>query len=296
MKGAPVVSEVGHAAIRVTDLAAAEEFAVEVMGLSVTERSGDAVWLSHGGSHHSLQYIKGDRDAVDHVGLVARDEDALAEVRARIEGAGLSVVSDGPLGPGIEDGFAFEAPEGFVVEVYSRMTQAADASPGPGVRPNRLGHINFFVRDPAPMRALLIELLDFRISDLIEGGVFLRCNVDHHGIGVFEGNGLLHHHAWEVSSIVELAALADLIDARGGAVLWGPVRHGMGNNIALYLQDTSGAIVEYYCEMDRIYDDANYVPGNWERTGDKWYSLWAPGFPDGFAELGLPPHRHDSES
>jgi catechol 2,3-dioxygenase len=295
VKRAPVISEIGHAALRVTDLAAAEAFAVHVMGLSVSERSDDSVWLTHGDSHHSLQYMSGEQDVVDHVGLVARDGEALVEIRARIDSARLPVVSDGPLGPGIEDGFAFEGPEGFVIEVYSRMSRAAATYSGLGIRPNRFGHVNFFLRDPAPMQRLLTELLDFRVSDLIQGGVFLRCNVDHHGIGVFEGAGLLHHYAWEVPSIAELAALADLVDARGGAVLWGPVRHGMGHNIALYLQDTTGVIVEYYSDMHRIYDDANYVPGNWERTGHKWYSLWGPGFPDGFAELGLPPHRHGSK-
>jgi catechol-2,3-dioxygenase len=296
MKNAPVISEVGHVAIRVADLDAAVEFATRVFGLSVTDRSDGSVWLSCDGNHHNVEYAEAGHNAVDHVGLVARDSDALAEIRSRIAAAGWSIVSDVPLGPGVEDGFAFEGPGGFVFEIYSRMKKVVADSSFAGVRPNRFGHVNFFVDNADAMQTLLVQLLDFRISDRIaengtELGVFLRCNADHHGVGVFRGGDVLNHYAWEVTSIADLAALADLMDRRGASVLWGPVRHGMGRNIALYLQEPSGLVVEYYADMQRIYDEGNYVPGEWETAGHKWYSLWAPGIPDGFMGLGLPPVR-----
>jgi catechol 2,3-dioxygenase len=284
-----VISEVGHVAVRVRDLAAAEETATNLLGLDITERGPDAVWLTHGAPHHSLHYLSSDVDAVDHVGLVAPDAEAVAAARERVEAAGWTVVRDGPDGPGVQDGFVFAGPEGSVFEIYSDMSRVQPRTDTPGVRPSRLGHVNLFLRDPSAMQRMLIDLLDFRVSDLAGEGQFLRCNVDHHGIGVFPGPGFLHHYAWEVPSISELAAVADLVDRRGGSVLWGPMRHGIGNNISTYFLEPSGLVVEYYAEMERIYDDDHHQPRDWPTDDHKWLSLWGPhALPDGFTELGLP--------
>jgi len=281
---------VGYVTIQVADLDAAERFALDTVGLFVTDRGDDHISFSHGTQHHSLQYIRSTENAFDHIGLVARDSEALATIRSRIEGEHLTIVAEGPMTGGVEDGFAFEAPGGFVIAVYTRMTEVDVPLPGPGVRPSRLGHANFFATDHEALRDLFMRDLDFRVSDLIPGGTFMRCNVDHHGIGVFQGAGVLHHYAWEVPTAIELGQFADLIDAQGGSVLWGPTRHGMGRNIATYVQEPSGLVVEYYADMQRIYNDETYEPGEWSTEGHKWYSLWGPEpLPDGFSALGLPP-------
>jgi catechol 2,3-dioxygenase len=289
MQRRSLISEVGHVSIQVRDLEAAEECATNVVGLTVSDRSPHAVWLTHGVTHHSLRYVQGDTDAVDHVGLVARDGDAVEELRARIEAAGLAVRRDGPADDGVSDGFTFVGPEGFELEIYSEMEAVGRGADARGVRPARLGHVNFSPREPGPMQEMLIDLLGFRVSDRAGDGAFLRCNVDHHGVGVFPGHGQLHHYAWEVASIAELGALADLVDSRGGSVLWGPARHGIGRNIATYFQEPSGMVIEYYADMQRIYDDDHHVPTNWSMDGHKWFSLWGPQIPDGFTTLGLPP-------
>ncbi|TCK21973.1 VOC family protein [Pseudonocardia endophytica] len=288
---APVIADVGHVALRVRDLPAAEEFATNVLGLQVTERTDDTLWLSHGDPHHSLRYVAGGEDALDHVGLVAADTESLEEVRKRVESAGLRIVSDEPVGRGVDDGFTFSDPDGFVFAIYTRMRPSGLSAPTSAVlRPRRLGHVNFFVADPRRTERMLTEVLDFRVSDRMADGVFLRCNVDHHGIGVFPGPGRIHHAAWEYPSMIEIAAIADLVDARGGSVLWGPLRHGMGRNIATYVLEPSGFVQEFYCDMQQIYDDALHVPGVWSPEGHKWVSLWGPHLtPDGFTELGLPP-------
>jgi catechol-2,3-dioxygenase len=296
---APVISEIGHVAVRVRDLAAAEEFATSLVGLQVTDRTADEVWLTHGACHHSLHYIRADEDALDHVGLVAPDSESIGEIRQRVDAAGLQTLDDGPLGPGVEDGFTFQDAEGFAFEIYSRMTRVEPSFTTVAVRPRRFGHVNFFPRDAARMQKVLIDVLDFRISDTAgEHGAFLRCNVDHHGIGVFPGPGLLHHYAWELPTMVEVAAIADYVDARGQSTLWGPMRHGIGRNIATYVREPSGLVVEFYSDMERIYDDALHVPGHWDvEQGHKWLSLWAVHtVPDDFMEMGLPPAKRASSA
>jgi catechol-2,3-dioxygenase len=148
--------------------------------------------------------------------------------------------------------------------------------------------VTITLQDPGDMCDFMQTVLDFRISDDFNAGFFLRCNVDHHGIGLFPGPPKLHHHAWEVSSAVELGQVGDRVDEAGGSLLLGPARHGAGDNIAVYYLEPSGAVVEYYCDMLRIYDEAAYEPVQWDLTSHKWFSRWAPMMPDGFLELGVP--------
>ena len=287
---APVINQIGHVALRVRDLEAAEEFATNLVGLHVTERSDDALWLTHGAAHHTLQYLRADADAFDHLGLVAPDAESVEIIQERVTAAGLEILDGPDERPAVGDGFYFRA-EGFTFEIYTRMATVAPVVTT-ALRPSRLGHANFFVAEPARLQKVLKEVLDFRVSDHAgPQGEFLRCNVDHHGIGVFPGAGVVHHYAWEYPSMYEVAGMADAIDARGGSTLWGPLRHGMGRNIATYVKEPSGMLVEFYADLERIYDDTRHVPGRWDFEGDhKAVSLWARhDIVDEFMAAGLPP-------
>lgn len=284
-----VITGINHVALRVRDVEAAVKTAEDLMGLRVVEEDGDRVYMTDGAPHHSLVYVEADTDAVDHIGLVASGPEVLAQLRERLEAAGHEVVSDTPLNAATEDGFAFAGPEGFVFEVACGHGRLEPSRRPRNSRASRFGHVTFTCADPAPMIRLCLEQLEFRLSDIVGEGGFMRCNVDHHGIGVFPGETQLHHYAWEVQSIVQMSELADLVDARGESMLWGPGRHGPGNNIATYYTEPCGMVVELYTDMQRIYDDTTFEPGNWVTEGHKWFSLWSPHVPDGFFDLGLPP-------
>ena len=284
----PVISAIGHVAIVVTDLDAAVNNATTIMGLRVSERREGEVDLTHGADHHSLQYLAGETDGLHHVGLVAADTAALAEIRSRAEAAGITVLQATPFDGSVAEGFVLEGPEGFLFEIYRGMSADQPRYAPTGVKPNRFGHVTISVADPGPMRDLFQRVFDFRLSDEVAGLTFLRCNCDHHGIGIMAGSPGLHHHAWEVQSTHELGQLADHLDGLDGSILWGPSRHGAGNNIAAYYQEPCGTVVEYYCDMLRIDDDASYQPTDWDLSNPKWFSRWAPLMPEGFQELGIP--------
>jgi catechol-2,3-dioxygenase len=291
MASRPVISAIGHVALQVRDLEASVRVANELLGLTERERRDGAVDLTEGAPHHTLQLTAGGVDAVDHIGLEAADAEALAEVRARVARAGLTVVSEHPLDVVLNEGFAFEGPEGFTWEVYVGMPQQPVRYKPLGVRPNRLGHVTFQVTDLAGFETFLADVLDFRVSDRVDGVVcFMRCNVDHHGIGFSQSNvSKLHHYAWEVQSTGDVGLWCDRVDEDGGTVLWGPVRHGCGRNIAAYVEDPSGIVIEYYADMERYYDELTFVVPTRDVTDHKWYSLWSPMLPEGWRELGVPP-------
>jgi catechol-2,3-dioxygenase len=286
----PAIADIGHVALRTRDLDRAVFMATNVMGLREVERRDDWVYLTHGAEHHTLMYRAAAEDAVDHIGLEAAGEEGLATVRERVALRGLEVVSDGPLYPGVTDGFAFVGDGGFVYDVSTGVARDQPSFHPTGVRPQRLGHINLHPEDPDAARAFFEDVLDFRLSDTITGqGYFLRCNSEHHGVALLRGRGTLHHHAWQVESIADLGRLADLLDEQRIDLLWGPLRHGAGNNVAAYFAEPAGTVVEFYADMEHIYDEASFVPRTWDADDKRWYSRWSPGRPADFRSFGLKP-------
>jgi catechol 2,3-dioxygenase len=284
-----VIASVGHVALRVRDLERAVDVGTQVMGLRASRQTPDAADLTCGSARYALQLQRADVDAFDHLGLEAEGPEALAEIRRRLDAAGIPLVSDGPLDEALTDGLAFELPGRVLLEVYVGMPHDQPDYVPTGVRPTRFAHVNVYVPDPEPALEVLVGVLDFRVSDRIRGGAFTRCNADHHAIAVLPGDSKLHHHAWEVEGIADLGRLGDVLDASGSALVEGPVRHGIGRNIAAYFEGPAGEAVEYYTDMELIHDDAAHVPGEWAVEGTEWYSRWTPRLPsEHFRRLGAP--------
>ena len=128
-----------------------------------------------------------------------------------------------------------------------------------------------------------------RGSDVIgdDYAYFMRCNPDHHGIALLPGKGTFHHHAWQTQSVADLAKLGDRLNKAGRDLIWGPVRHGAGHNIAAYYVEHSGAVVELYTDLEQIYDD-NREPIVWGAE-DNWWNMWSDYRPLDFRDFGIPP-------
>lgn len=284
-----VISEMGPVSIRTSDFAQSVQDAQQILGLRETRRTEGVSYLAADNVHHELSYVESDIDGLDSLGLIAPNGDALREIRRRVEDEGFAIISEKPTGEGVEDGFTFSGPEGFAFEISTGLARVEQAPLGFG--PNRYGHFNFHPQDHHGMVKFLTKVLDFRISDVIgtggSSGYFLRCNTEHHGIAVIKGAGTLHHHAWQAQSVTELTKLGDRLHALGRELLWGPVRHGAGNNIACYYKEHSGNVVELYTDIEQIYDD-NREPVVWE-DGEVWWNQWNSYLPTDFRKHGLAP-------
>ncbi|WP_166879991.1 VOC family protein [Salinibacterium sp. ZJ450] len=282
-----LISEMGYVGLQTTNLADSVFDATQILGLRETDRDANAVYLSAGEAHHELVYVESDVNGVDGFGLVASDGDALRQIRSRVQDEGFRIVNSKPRLDGIEDGFAFVGPEGFLFEIYIGMQKAGRVERTFG--PDRYGHINFHPRDVTGMMKFLHRVLDFRLSDTIgdDYAYFMRCNPDHHGIALIRGEGTLHHHAWQTQSIADLSKLGDRLNAVGRELIWGPVRHGAGHNIAAYFVETTGAVVELYTDLEQIYDDSR-SPVVWSE-GDNWWNMWSSYRPTEFRKYGITP-------
>lgn len=270
-----VISQIGYIAMQTKDIEGTLAHARDILGLTETGRTGNAVFLSSAArKHHELVYLDSPEDALSHIGLVARDVAALHTVRRRIADGGYPIISEVPLHPGVSDGFAFVGPDNFVFEIYLDMddSQFVPLSHAP----DRFGHVNLHPTNLQKMKDFLVNTLDFMISDVIGDDFvyFLRCNPEHHGIALVKGRGWLHHHAWQVQSIADLGKLGDRLHESGARLLMGPVRHGAGHNIAAYYVEPTGAVVELYSDLEHIYDD-NRPPIVWPADDRQWATKWS---------------------
>ena len=275
-----MITAIGHVALQVPDLDESVRWATTVMGLREAARDGGTSYLSHGAPHHSLIYIQAGSGALDHVSVEAADEKSLDEINDRLASRGLHTV-DHQREPGVKQSIRFHGPDGHLFEVFVGLAQDQPRHTGNGVQPRKFGHPMLKSDRPRETQAFLEQVLGFRQSDDVGDGtlLFLRCNADHHGIGITKGGEGLHHYAWEVENLGALGMLGDVLEKNNGRFLWGPGRHGAGGNLFTYHLDPAGCVVEYYADLIKVYDEATYRPGIWQMSDYRFANLWGPGIP-----------------
>ena len=287
----PYIKRLAHVALEVPDLDASVAWATNVMGLRETERVDGMSYLTHSDCHHSLQYVAAEQAALHHVAMQAHDVAALDALHARLTELGVPIVSEGPEERGVEHAIRFRGPAGHVIEVFAGMHGAGTTHTGAGIQPRKFGHPMLTCEDTGSTVTFLQEVLGFRLSDDVGQGtlVFMRCNPDHHGIGVALGpRAGLNHYAWGVENIATLGQLGDMLARNGGRFIWGPGRHGAGLNLFTYHFDPAGCIVEYYADLYQVWDEDTYEPGRWSLEDPRFANLWGPGPPPEMMETATP--------
>lgn len=274
------IHRVGYLALDVTDLARAREFYVRCCNLvPVDERPGQAM-LRCRFEHHCLVLREAPAAGLRHLGLETGDDAETAAVWEQVRQLGAPVRAAPDLAGRRGEAFQFQDPDGNWIEVYRCLERlAAPASPGPFVL-TKLAHFGLVSTDMTAL-AGFYRRLGLRVSDWTRRGIFLRCDRDHHGLGFLPGRRPgLHHHAYEVADWDQIKSLLDWFFRQDAVPLAGPVRHGAGNNLAVYVRDPDAQLVEFCCEVERIDDEEDH-----RREYFPAFDLWLrqelpPGFLD----------------
>lgn len=265
-----------HVALRVADLDESSARWSEQFGLTVREREADRVRLSADDEPYSLELIAGTEPGLDHVGWQLAAACSLEQARAHVEGFGLALGER-------DGGLTTKDPDGNGIELQPHREPAsrlvAHARPAAGTiagHPRKLGHVNFLTGALEAQLRFYTEALGMQVSDWLgDGGVWLRINSDHHVMALIDKGGChFHHFAFEVVDIGQLRAALDHLGRHGRWLGWGPVRHGVGGNVAAYVRIVEEAcFVELYCDMEQL--QAGHQPRRWP---DNRYSsnTWGP--------------------
>jgi catechol 2,3-dioxygenase len=284
------VSRIGHIALRVPDLARSVAFAETILGLRVSEYLDGAAYLTCNERHHELVLMEGSEVACDHLGFEVFDAEVFATLVRRIE-RDHEVVGRGALECGIGDAIRFVAPGGFVFEVFFGMARHEPTSyDSVAPTPLKFEHITVKSSQKERLEDVLIQVLGLRLSDRAEDAIsWLRASDEHHGLSIIRSDvDQLQHYAWTVDSFATIARIGDRLMNHGRTFLWGPGHHGIGDNYFCYFEDGDGVLVEYSAGIQRIENDAAYVPRVWPDeplSVNKWGN---PPPPPEFVAAGTP--------
>jgi catechol-2,3-dioxygenase len=283
----------GHVVISSPDPLAAAKDLSETVGLRVSEIDGETVYLTSNARHHEVAYVKGDGKALA-IGLEAVSAGAVDEVYHRAKSDGLAILSDTPIGKHCARAVTVAAPGGAIFEIHTPIARnQPERYLGGGPRPRRIEHINAFSPDTAAFGEFCAKTLGMALSDRTadDGFRWYRSRDNyHHTIAMGPGPSALHHYAFDLRSLEDLARIADNLALKNRSLVWGPGRHGAGNNIFTYYADPHGCLVENSIEMARIDDGASYEPRSWdisEGLNGRWINEWGTPPTPGFLVPGI---------
>ena len=252
------VRRLGSATLATPDIERQVAYWTTVMGLQVVGRDKGKAFLATKLGQEAIVLEKGAASALTHVSFQVEPGSDLNELASILRQAGLSIERQSDISPGVADALAFDDPKGTRVEIFEQSRFHPKDPSDTGVATLKIGHVASRVQDVANIVSFYTDVLGFRISDWIgDHFAFLRCGVDHHTVHfVRYDEPRLHHIAFEVKDWAELQRGCELLQKNGIPLVWGPLRHIVGHNVAAYHRNQDGVRVELYCEMDMMKDEA----------------------------------------
>ena len=273
------VRKIAHAAYEVPDLDQQVEYYTDVLGLTLSAKEKDTVFLSSTIDHHSVILRKGAEAKCVRLGFQIGPDDDLNAFEKQTQAAGVKTSRKKDAEPTISDMVSFEDPKGTVMEVFKRPEfQHQKFQRKGGVIPHKLGHVAFHVTEVKKVTKFYCDVLGFRESDwMADFFSFLRCGVDHHTINLMETGSNRHFHtAFELRDWSHLQTACDFLSLNGYKMLWGPGRHGIGHNLFAYHRSPSGLITELFAELDQMKDESlgYFEPRPWHRDNPQKPKVW----------------------
>ena len=205
--------------------------------------------------------------AYEHLALEVADAGVLERAASRLTAAGGTMLGDIYDGePGIDRALKVRSPGGHVYKLFCGMETIE--APAPGDRPVKFEHISCKIANHRAEERFLTKGLGLRFSDRMGFlASWWHCNEDHHGIALTRApRAELSHYAYQWPDFAALGRVADRLKVhRGRKCIWGPSRHGPGNNHFLYFHDEDGAMIDCCSELAQMQAD-HYQPRNWSMS------------------------------
>lgn len=245
--------------LEIPEVAPAAEFLERIWGLTAAGSAGRARFFRGTGDH---PYI---------LSLTPAKSPAVAAVTfsgAREELERIGKIDQTFDVPGGGRGLEIRGPE---AQAYRFIVEGE--TPAPVIdreKPIQLTHAVINTTDVEASERFAVERLGFRVSDRTAHMRFVRCNRKHHALAYAKSDlASLNHIAFEMPSLdAVMRGIARLREA-GYEPVWGPGRHGPGNNVFGYFIAPYGGVIEYTAEVSEVDDDYKVGgPEDWK---------WPPG-------------------
>ena len=274
------VLKLGHAEFEVRDLERSADFYKNVIGLTETGRDGQTVYLSAAVDHHTIVLRGGaSRPCIRKIAFQIAPADT-SDVETYLRGHGLATEVRTASQPGINQVVRTQNPDGVAIELYSEFQPSSHPYSFTGINPLKLSHVASLSTDIKRIVRFYRDVLGFRFSDSMhEFFYFLRCGADHHTINMVTGDYAgLQHFAFELADVSHLTRACDVLAREKVELLWGPLRHGCGHNLAMYHFDPDGLIIEHCAELDRMSNEGlgYFDPRPYHEDRPQYPKAWDP--------------------
>ena len=249
--------------LRVADISQSADFLERVWGLREVPGGGSTRYFRGTGDHPYLISVS----AASACGIGAITFAAEPSEISKIEGRKIAQLDS----PGGGSGIEVEGPDGQRYRFVAESNTAAQ--PPERDRPIQLSHVVLNTRDWEACERFAVEKLGMRVSDRTRIMRFLRCNRKHHSLAFVDSKvSSLNHVAFEMPDLDAVMNGIGRLREAGVPCVWGPGRHGPGNNVFGYFVAPFGGILEYTAEVQEVGDDYRVGgPADWQ---------WPPGRTD----------------
>lgn len=283
------VTELGYIGFEVSDLAAWERFAVDVLGLVPGAReAGRSLALRLDDRVHRMLLEQGPADDLAFIGFDCGNAASLDALCASLGAAGHAVAQgDAALAARrrVERLAVSADPAGNRVELYVGLAREAAPFVAPRLRSRFVtdaggaGHAFLPTTDRAAMLAFY-QAIGFRISDYIRqevapgmvvDAVFTHCNPRHHTLAfaALPSPKRIHHFMIEVADSVDVGQAHDRMQAAGVPLALSLGAHPNDHMFSFYALTPSGFCLEFGAGGRLIEDDAR-----WEVVTYDCLSTW----------------------
>jgi 2,3-dihydroxybiphenyl 1,2-dioxygenase len=288
------ISRLGYLGFEVSDVAAWERFAVDVLGLVSSERRSDGgLAFRIDDQAQRIVLHPGPRDDLAYAGFVVDDVATLGRLSERLNAAAFPTADPGDgvaRARRVKRVFRVDDPNGVPIELFHGPERAAEPFRSPLVPSGfvtgteGLGHVVFATTDPQATERFYCDLLGMRLSDRIEAEVapgfrllvtFLHANPRHHTVA-FAAAPMpkrVHHFMLEVGAMDDVGHAYDRCLTARVEIANTLGVHPNDRMFSFYARTPSGFDVEFGCGGRKI-DAATWKPDRYDRL-----SVWGHRMP-----------------
>tara|TARA_B100001173_G_scaffold300326_1_gene299732 strand:+ start:31 stop:1011 length:981 start_codon:yes stop_codon:yes gene_type:complete len=291
-------SRLSHIELGVKDLDASEAFYVDTLGLRITEKNSNYIYLRgmEERGHHCIILKKSSSSTCNLLGFKVFDDQQLDKAEEYFANIGLPI-------KWVERPYQGRTLltsdiHGIPIEFYYKMDRLPTIHQKyklyKGVKPLRIDHFNVFSTNVDDSVKFYSDI-GFRVTEYTEDektqklwAAWMQRKGTVHDIAFTNGIGpRLHHLAFWVPTPLNIIDLLDIMSTTGyiGNIERGPGRHGISNAFFLYIRDPDGHRTEIYCS-DYQTIDTDHEPIKWDLKDPQRQTLWGAPAPKSWFEEG----------
>ena len=232
---------------------------------------GANAWLCSG-KNRQILIKEGMKNRLEFAAFSCRDEDGLNLLKERVKEEGIEVIN---LQPDLfqNDAISIVDQDGHNISFgLSKPNMNAES-----VLNGPLQHLTFSTLNVEKFVDFYVGKLGFCISDRVlhsNGNLatcFVRSNHEHHTVACFKSDRIgVDHHSYEAGEWNVIRDWCDHFASMNIELMWGPGRHGPGNNLFVFVEDPDGNWIEISAELEVIHDRPSNDWPQEERTLNLW--------------------------